>query len=335
MNEKQKYIKFHFELRDKTPLVLTYELQANSLRERWIAHHNKRTSEPDTYLNLKISNKTAKDKVYLMEKLNSIINKINAFYDRQLPLFTDVKEIDRTILNYLHEQFEEYGERHQTIIMDGKYHENLINGNPDVWPGVRFDKDFHEAWLDLNEWIHITESAMDTTEDMFPGFSCLVHTYPPVPGEPIEEMDKLFLESNFYWGGLYLGYNTLGKDYAHTAQDNDVRVIPNNQVKVQTLFSTEMWLNFSDGTILGKQSELNFYQWYKSLDPEIQKLVPIDNLNKLALGRYYMGNILLDSTFLNYHPNQNDWISDSDLRKRWNLDVFSQIETAVKVEVVE
>lgn len=334
-NERRKYIKYHFQLIDKRPLVLTYELQPNSLRERWISHFNERNSEPDSYLNLKLDNKTAKDITFLMNKLNSIVEEINSFYDRQLPLFTDVKEIDRDILNYLHEQFEEYGERHQQIVVDQRYHENLIEGNPDVWPGTKFNKDFHEAWMSLNEWIHITESAMLTTEESFPHFSCLVHTYPPVPGEPLVEMDKLFLETNFKWGRIYLGYNTLGKDYSHTCQDNDVRVLPNDQIKVQTLFSTEMWLNFSLGSELDRHYELRFYLWYNSLEPEMKKLVPIDDLNTLALGRYYMGNILINETFLNFHPVTKDWYNNEELKKKWNHEVFSQIEKVVKVEVIE
>lgn len=336
MNRLRKYIKFYFELIDGSELRLTYELIPNSLRDRWIEHAKKRQAEVDSYLNLKIANKTSKDIFYLMNKLNAIVEEINYFYDKKLPSFNSINEIDRNILNYLHEEFEEYGDRHQKIINDGRYYENLpLEADAGVWPGIRFNKNFHEAWLSLNEWIHITESAMDIGDNTFPGFSCLVHVYPPVPGESIKEEDKLFLETNFKWGDLYLGYNTLGKDYAHTALDGDDRVISNDQIKTQSLFSTEMWLNFSAEAEINKNFEMKFYHWYTNLDLNVKKMIPIDDLNKLALGRYFMGRVIIDDSFLNICNDVTAWSYDWNIRKRWNTEVFSQIEHVIKMEIIE
>lgn len=332
--KKCKFLKFIFELQNKESLILTYELHENSLRERYISHLRKRQKQLGLNYNLKIANKTRKDIEYLMNKLNFYVSEINKFYDRQLPIFTSTTEIDRNILNYLHEEFEEYGERHQNLIVDQKYHLKVINGDPNVWPGTKFNKQFHEYWMSLNEWIHVTEIAMNTDEEEFPNFSCLVHAYPPVPGEPLVQMDKLFLQSNYKWGRLYLGYNTLGKDYLHTCHDNDVRVIINNQIKIQKLFSSEIWLNFSADSV-ENFSQLEFYKWFMNLDEEVKKLIPIDNLNELAFGRYLMGQVVIDSTFLNFHNNFDDWKIDANLQKKWNLEVFSKIENIIDVEIVE
>jgi hypothetical protein len=328
-------VKFYFKLRTGKELILTYSLQPNSLRDRWIQQVKTRNQEPKSYCDLKIANKTFQDALYLVEKLNSIVLNINKYYDKQLPIFTNTAEINRDTLNHLHEEFELYGERHQTLIVEQHYHTNVINGNPKQWPGVKFNPDFHELWMQLNQWIHITETAWDIVDDKFPNFSCLVHIYPPVPGEPLNEIDKLFLDTNFEWGCLYLGYNTLGKDYSHTAQDNDVRVITNNQIKVQSLFSTEVWLNFEQVSADHKTEELKFWNWYSLQSQEVKELIPIDNINKLALGRYYMGQLIYDETFLNYHNDENDWLYDAELKSRWNREVFSLIESAIKIEIVE
>lgn len=334
--------RFYFELENGSPLVLTYQLQDNSLTPRWIEQVRQRNSEPNTYLDLKIANKTSNDIPELMKTLNGIVKDINSYYDKQLPFFTNTKEICRDTLNYLHEEFEIYGERHEQMM--NRYTEIRPNQDPKIWPGTHFNNDFHWTWMKLNEVIHITESAIANHDPegtfkskyVFPSFSCLTHIYPPVMGELIQPADKLFLATDFNWGELYLGYNTLGKDYHHTSEDNDVRVITNGQVKVQEYFSTECWLNFGGPTRENKKAEKMFWQWYQGLDADTQELVPIDNLNALSLGKYFLGQIEYDDTFFKFHRNEDDWLNgDISLQKRWNLQVFSKIRLIEKIEIVD
>lgn len=338
-----KIAQFRFKLEDGSPLILTYNLQLNSVSPKWEKVVNDRkvnefdiptTEFGKAPLELKIQNKTRADLPRLMEKLNTIITSINEYYDDPLPLFTNTNEIDHKILNYLHEEFERYGERHGHITPIG--YRNL-QGDPDVWPGRKFKVEFHQLWLDLNQYIHITETALDTSN--FPNFSCLVQYTPFIEnGAPIEDEDKLFLHNRYTWGSLYLGYNTLGKDYAHTQMDNDQRVIANDQIKVQTQLSSEVWLNFSSERVnaLHKAEEYDFWKWYKNLPVELQSKVPIGNINALALGRYYLGVISFDETFLKFHPNKNDWeISNSELRKKWNLEVFSKIVEVTGIKILD
>lgn len=328
-----KYIRFSFEMRDGSVLKLKYKLHPTSLREKYLNQIKERNSEDNTYLDLKISNKTSLDLEYLIEKINTIIEQINKYYDKQLPMFTDTKNLNHEILNHLHEQFEVYGERHHQIIEVEKRHLNFPE-DPNVWPGHRFNQVFHEQWMKLNEYIHIIEMAMDNTPNHFPWFSCLVHVYPPVLGEPIQEIDKLFLDSNFHWGQLYLGYNTLGKDFMHTAHDDDVRVIINDQVKVQEYFSTESYLMFTEGHVPNELIS-KFYAWYENQPQEVKDKIPTNNLNKLAFGRYHIGSIEIDETFLSYESDYRKWMHDHELKKRWNLEVFSKIEKALSIEIVQ
>ena len=336
---KQIIAVFQFELRDGSPLNLYYRLHNTSLRDRWIAQVNARNAEPGTFVDLKISNKTLADIPELLKIINEVITGINAYYDKQLPLFTETEttHVDHKILNYLHEEFEIYGERHDQIIIKEQRHlRNPVN--PNVWPGVRFKPDFHDLWLKLNEYIHIIESTIITYTDedlTFYNFHCLTHIYPPVQGEPIQEIDKLFLDANFKWGELYLGYNTLGKDYIHAMHDDDVRVIANDQVKVQEYFSTEAWLNFTEGAIDPKTEEARFWTWYEKQDQSVKDKIPLNNLNKLALGRYHIGSIVYIESFAKYNDDYREWINNPKLRHKWNVEVFSQIKRAVKMEIIE
>jgi hypothetical protein len=340
-----KIAQFRFELEDGSPLILTYNLQDNSLTPKWIDCVNQRKSEtnppskfkklfkrdqfPKDPLELKITNKTIDDLESLMIKLNSIVSQINKYYDEQLPLFNTTKEIDHVILNYLHEQFERYGERNEQLLNIGY---GNLTGDPARFPGRVFNVEFHQLWLDLNQWIHITESA--NQKDDWPDFSCLVQYLPfKEQGALIEEEDKLFLDLDGRWGHLYLGYNTLGKDYLSAYHDDDKRVITNNQVKVQKYLSTEVWLNFGKDTVdAHKEHESRFWRWWKTLGDDIS-FVGID---KLALGKYYLGKISFDQTFLDFHPVYEDWlVTNSDIRREWNLQVFKKIVKATGVKIID
>lgn len=320
MFESNKGVRFIFELQDGGSLKLDYLLQPNSLRDKWINEVKTYSRTPDTYLNLKISNKNYLHLDELKEKLNSIVTEINSAYDEDILVPLNGKEdINRTKLNNLHEKFEEYGEF------------GAGDGGGPWYRGQRI----HDLWLDLNEWIHITETAMATNSEDYPNYSALVTVYPPYPGKKLDDIDKLFLTTEFSWGHLYLGYNTLGKDYMHVSCDGDDRVITNGQVKVQNMYSSEVWLCFQEKHNFLNQVELQFYEWYKDLSEEVKEMIPTENLSELALGRYYIGNIIINEDLLKFHPIKEDWHSDSELQKRWNNEVFSKVKNVTKVRIYE
>jgi hypothetical protein len=312
-----KFARFHFELKDGSPLQITYWLQPNSLLPKWEQMVQSRQGDE---LELKIANKSEQDLPELTNILNDICDRINQLQTTVvLPLFESYKDLSRERLNYLHEEFENYGERHQ----------HLLNSS-----GYQFDEQLHNLFLKLNNYIHITEGLLEPKS--FPQYHCLVQYMPFEQGVAVSDEDKLFLDTDFDWGNLYLGYNTLGKDWYHAAKDNDQRLITNTQIKVQEYMSTEVWLCFSAGFTKHRHTELLFWQWYKSLPQELQQQVPIDNAYKLALGKYYLGHVILDETFTSFHNNGLDWIvPKSPIRKQWNLQVFSKIQRAVGIEIFE
>lgn len=314
--EKKKAVGFVFKLKDGNYLELDYLLQPNSLREKWLNEIKTYQNKGKVSFNLNISNKNQSNLGELVEKLNSIIKELNDTYESKILLSIDGRDdVNQKILNNLHEKFEEYGENKFPYL-----------GEP-----------VHYLWLQLNEWIHITEVAIETTEDVFPQYGAVVTAYPPYPGRKLEEIDKLFLSTNFSWGHLYLGYNTLGKDYGSVFQDNDIRVITNKQIKIQERYSSEVVLCFhnSDYSRMQKKTEVQFYQWYESLDQEIQELIPIENLNNLSLGKYYLGHILITNDLLKFHPVAEDWWINQNIQKRWNNEVFSKIESVENIKIYE
>lgn len=315
--EKKKAARFVFELDDGGLLNLDYLLQQNSLREKWINEIKTYKNRGKTTYNISISNKNRSHLKELIQKLNSIIDELNNNYESKILLTITEKEgVSQNILNNLHEKFEEYGENKFEYL--GEH--------------------VHYLWMQLNEFIHITEVAMDTTEDMFPQYGAVVNANPPYPGRKLEEVDKLFLTTECFWGQLYLGYNTLGKDYMSVLYDNDVRVIINKQIKVQERYSAAVWLCFQDKTSnsnMQKARVQQFYQWYLSLDQEVQELIPIENLNSLSLGSYYLGHLLINKDLLKFHPVAEDWWTNQNLRKEWNNKVFSKVKNAVDIQIYE
>ena len=321
------FARFHFTLTDGKPLVITYELQKNSLEGRWVEQVNDRCKDPNPRFNLNLANKSDTDIQELMEHLNIIVTKLNSYYDKELPLYA-ADEIDRTKLNYLHEEFENYGARVAEYNASGTF-----NTSYDCWYTDTFNIEFHETWLKLNEQIHRIEGAMGCNPEE-PHFMCAAQFYPFEEGMKINPEDKLFLSTDFNWGELYLGYNTLGKDFMDTCEDNDVRVITNHQIKVQEYFSTEVYLHFGFNKYK-KEVEQHFWNWYQNLAPEAQQLIPIHDRNAISLGRYYLGFVVFDQAFLDFHPNYKDWDNENlDLRKRWNIEVFSKIEKITKIEII-
>ena len=128
-----KFAVFYFRMEGGKILPITFDLQSNSLREKWIEQIRIKEQEEDAYLNLKITNKNVEDLPYLKNKLNSIVSHINKLYETdRLPLLEgDPSEIDQDKLNHLHEMFEEYGE------------ESLD-------PERFLSEEAHETWLSLN-----------------------------------------------------------------------------------------------------------------------------------------------------------------------------------------
>ncbi len=131
---------------------------------------------------------------------------------------------------------------------------------------------------------------------------------------PIQEEHKLWLEPNPKWGDLVLGYGTLGKDWLDIFTDDDSAT----ELAIQKYISSETCMIFRTEYNYPKSSETLFYRWAKKTN-----IAPLDNLNDLSLGRYFLGKIIINDTLLNYHNNIGDWYIPNHICKlNWNKDII-------------
>jgi hypothetical protein len=301
---------------DDSLIYLAYQLYDNPVADRW-ATMTQQSIDNNYEIYSRFTNKNMDNIDYLIYEINKVIETINNTYDKILPVFTNLKQLDISILNYLHEEFEVYGDR--IIELQTK----------NCWSEV-----MHTAFLRLNEWIHIIESAIHNVTEKFPNYTALYDFLPAGIHEPMSEEDKLFLETQYKWGGLYCGYNTLGKDYYAVCMDNDVEVIDREMVRPQRRFAAETWLNFGQDS-LNFDIRHSFYRWFKNLTEEQKAKIPINDLNELTLGRLVLGYLIITENFLNFHNNYKDWMTPNhECKIRWNKEVFSKAKEIIKIEIV-
>lgn len=293
---------------------LTYKIYNSGLGAKWLKILDENLKNNDSYIHSFFMNQTEDDFPKLITEMNSTVSSINSCYDRWLPTFQETTFINQDVLNTLHEEYEIYGDRVETLIEEDN-----------------FDRVLHDSFLSLNELIHACEIILEAKNYSFYPMSVLVDYYPQGIYQAINDIDRLYLKSTFEWGKLYLGYNTLGKDWLEISQHNDLDVILRNQVRSQKRFSAESWFSF-----LGDSQYLNplvkFEQWYESLSDELKEKIPIHNLNELSLGRFEIGSLIIDNYFLKYHDKKDDWaVPRHVIKDKWNREVFSTFRKVIDI----
>jgi len=300
-----------FEMLDKNnnSHFLFFNLYNSSLAKRWQALVEKNKQQTNS-IHTSFINLTYDRLPEVLNELNQVVGNINNNYDKQLPTFIDTSILDQGILNYLHEEYEIYGDR--------------VN---EFKPGV-----LHDSFLRLNELIHTCEEMTMTKDKKFIPMSALVDYYPQGIHEPLQDQDKIYLTTEFNWGKLYLGYNTLGKDWLEVQRHNDLDVIMRGQVRKQERFAAECWLNFTQDDTC-RWNATQFELWYNNLDKDIKSKVPVDNMSELSLGRYEIGNLEITKVFLDFHKNRSDWlVPEHPIKAEWNKKVFSTFVAIKNIE---
>jgi hypothetical protein len=297
---------------------LLYNLHPHSLARRWEAMTLQSQAMADQTLTARLTNVAYSQIARVREQLTSTLNTINGYYDQPLPLYEDIVELGVNELNYLHEEFERYGDRHGAGEL-GRHNQTL-----------------HDSFLRLNELIHLHEDVLSSKHNANNlHMAVLWDYYPQGLHQPIEEADKIHLESDLKWGGLYLGYNTLGKDWMKVQHDNDVEVVERGQVRPQARFAAEAWANFGPDCPPG-WTAYKFEAWWRSLPPNLQQKVPIGDLNGLTLGRFRIGTLLTDENFCSRYGGQpSDYrIPNSPWKSKWNGEVFATFVDLVGVDFI-
>lgn len=302
---RDKYNKTH---------ILKFHLYDTTLCDKWLEMIKYYTTRPDTKISYNFNNYINADLPEITKQLKQCCIEINQEYNKPIPVYDT---IDNPRLNELHEKFETWGEEY-------------TNGD-----GM-FTKSLEEKMNRLNELIHRCEDCIDDTHEYsWHPMGLLVDLYPLGKHTPISNPDRLLLDSDYRWGDLYLGYNTLGKDWIEVMLNNDLDVVERGMVKPQQRFAAEAWINFGPD-MQPQHLAREFVNWWSKLPEHLRKKVPINNMNELNIGRFQLGEIIIDEEFLQYHNNESDWTSQwHPIKQQWNREVFSTFRIVEGIEVVE
>jgi hypothetical protein len=301
--------------------ILRYKLFDTFLTDKWIKLTEKNLANPRSKIHSVFNNRTKEDVSEIFQCLKQTVEAINKLYHIKLPLY-DTFDTDK--LNYLHEEFEKFEQ----------YLDRPLTGKSLMYQAVGPAQHLVDLFFALNEYIHMCEDALNDNGNLGNSAGILYDLHPLGLHEPIEEEDKLFLESDFKWGNLYLGYNTLGKDWMNVLKDSDVEVVKRNQVKPQQRFAAEAWINFSPEIHKTEQIQ-SYYNTIKYWPKDIREKIPFDNLNELTLGRFLLGSLIIDQQFLDFDPNYDHWlISNHECKLKWNRDILSTFRSIEKIELV-
>lgn len=167
--------------------------------------------------------------------------------------------------------------------------------------------------LQINLLIH----AIETKNNFLTEYDSSTKFYkdPDSVRIPIKEEYKLWLINENKWGHLLLGFGTLGKSWNEIAKTDDNL----DDLNVQTTISSETIMIFNADFPFLKIPEKRLYKWAK----DSKYSVPLNDLTKMSLGLYLLGEIIITEAFLNFHPTISDWyVPNHQCRLLWNKDVL-------------
>lgn len=307
---------------------IPYEIFPSGLSKKWIDLVLENQKNESSYLHTGFFNETASGIPKIHSELMNLVKEINYEYkilfpkfknnqySNILPVYED-SPLNTEQLNTLHALFEDWGDN-IPVLEFKKIHSSSVKNK----------------FLILNELIHSYENALrHAATGKFPAMSANIDYYPTGIHGVIDPVDKLYVTNQYDWGYLYLGYNTLGKDWMTVAMDNDLEVVSRGTVRPQERFAAELWVSFVNYHQQWGTAH-TFESWYNSLDASTRSRVPIDNLSNLVLGKFLLGRVYIDEYyFLKFDPEINNWlIPNSQARSNWNTNVFS---TFVKVDRID
>ena len=296
---KDKHNKIH---------TLKYWLYDTALSDKFIQGLRKNKVVANGNITSYFNNKVGADYSDLCEEIVECITNVNKHYQgNPLPMYYTPKQKE---LNHLHNRFEQWGEE----------------------PNSQDNRTLATHFYRLNELIHMCEDILRADGLMW----SVIDVRPPISSTKetlhfgITDKDRLMNTSQYRWGGLYLGYNTLGKDYLSAMKDNDVRLIEKDEVKPQKRYAAEMWINF--GSDMEEPFSYSFASWVDKLDEKIKKKLPLHSIQNMSLGRLALGELMPNETFANIDPNLKHWkVNNHYCKQKWNKEIFSTFREVVDI----
>jgi len=315
-------------------LVMTYVLYDIDIVDRWInlINENNQRNNKLRYDYHKMY--TESDIQELFNEFKENISYINSHYDRKLSDIVSVEYLKENphILNDLHEEYEIYGNRLESLLNKKYFDKPEIHEEfDDFWPGQTHDKITHECFLLLNEQIHNFEAIYRAEQNKINiPCSCLTDFMPAELHNDLKPEDYFLFTPEQEWGLAYLGYNTLGKHWSSTMCDNDIDVVRRGAVRPQQRFAAEIYMNFFTPCIT-LQSRIEFYKWWT--ENNISELHdPKMKLEKFALGfipiakmsRYRIDSITHLIPLALSREEQDEW----------NREIWSKFDSIKSIKIV-
>lgn len=250
--QPKKYITHSFirlTLVDKTTWDykdIIFWLYNTPISQKWLEHFAKLKNGNNDFREKSFKLAISLTDIELVSQLNQCIDKINTFYDNKL---NNVDSINDSTLNYLHEQYEVYGQR-VTEFLEQDYWKSAYKKIPyddprtKVFPGITFNEDMHYSFIKLNELVHRAELQEDTIKIDTGGIGGIITTSLN-PRIDFDLTDDDWLNSVRYtkFGDLCLGYNTLGKNLGHVVRDLDFDAVNRNAIVPQKTWSNELYID--------------------------------------------------------------------------------------------
>jgi hypothetical protein len=289
--------------------TLTYRLYDSDLVERWRVITGRLLAQ-SSEIKTVWYNRTQADLPDIEHELRSLVSEIDGVYDREI---TCAAVIDREELNRLHTEFELFDQRLR------QQHLPL---------------QVCQMFIRLNELIHQCEdAAQNKTHGKTGSYSCLYDLGSGREFYRLQQRDLMLLEAEPQWGGLYLGYATVGKDWLAVYLDRDLALIEQDQVTAQQRFSAETWLCFNTGQPRHTHTS-KFQSWAGQLPEALRSRIPLDDIAALRFGKIKLGEIIIDDQFLGYDPDPWHWQAQGHpCRLLWNRCVFAQMRSIVSIHI--
>lgn len=330
---KEQYLKVVCANNNGDELILDYRLFDNSLVHRWknlVDQSNLEQKKLSVTYSKQLNQQEIND---LFLKFIEDIKVINLHYDKLLPTPDSVDQLmsDQNLLNELHSEYEFYGDRCRLLEAEDYYKDPTRNEHyAEPWPGLTKNKVLHEKMLRLNDQIHQWE-LLARTQRQYVDKTCyaLIDWLPAGLHENLLPQDYILFNAETFWGYLYLGYNTLGKNWISIATDNDLDVVKRNAVRPQKRFAAEFILEFKQkGQLYATQNM--FYNWI--LNNNLLTTAEDLSMTNIAFGSAPLGKLAF------YRINKftsvsNDNLQSYEWQSNFNTNIWSKFNTVISAGI--
>ena len=312
MIKKDVNLKIEISNKNKDKLFLFFDLFDIKIIDDWIKIINKNKENNLSFYFNYIKKKNDNELNSLINDLKNNIKKINSIYDKKILEVNSFNDLikNEEILNTLHEDFQDYCFRFDNSNQEKPDNQLIIRN------GI-----LHANFLELNINIHRCESVVRNNDNS----ACFIRFNSNEFEQELKIEDYFLFEPELDWGMLYLGYNTIGKNFYNCFFDNDINLIKQKKIKPQKKFSSEFLMNFKD---LKKNSniKLKFYKWWT--DNNLTKYYPDINIKDFDFGFIPIGHLKY------YILNQNkNYITDITNKDEWNQNVWNKFDTIINFEI--